>query len=192
VLLDARDRHEGTAFTLGDGSGKPKGLITAVAADAGSIVAPTTAEAFAVADIYKVAAALPARHQANASWMANHILEYAIRQMATGDGANHAFWADLGQGTPPTLLGKSWRGCSDMDATFSAAATAAHNYLLLFGDLKKYQIVDRVGATTETIPHVMGADGRPKLVRGLVLLWRAGADCLDTNAFRLLDIPTSA
>ena len=192
VMLDAKANAEGAAFTTGSGTGRPKGVITAVAADSGSIVAPTTAETFAEADIYKVAAALPPRHQGNASWLANYVLEYTIRQFATGDGANHAFWADLGAGTPPALVGKPYRGCSDMDGVWSAAATAAHNYLLLFGDFRKYMIVDRIGTTMETVPHVVGANGRPTGERGLLMYWRVGADCLDTNAFRLLDIPTTA
>jgi HK97 family phage major capsid protein len=192
VMLDAKANAEGAAFTTGSGTGQPKGVITAVAADSGSIVAPTTAETFAVADIYKVAAALPPRHQGNASWLANYVLEYTIRQFATGTGPSHAFWADLGAGTPPALVGKPYRGCSDMDGVWSAAATAAHNYLLLFGDFRKYMIVDRIGTTMETVPHVLGANGRPTGERGLLMYWRVGADCLDTNAFRLLDIPTTA
>jgi HK97 family phage major capsid protein len=191
AMRDAKDRHEATAFTTGDGSGKPKGIITALAADAGSLVTPTTAETFALADIYKVAAALPARHLANAQWMANHTLEFGIRQFATGDGANSAFWADLGDGTPPRLLGRNYNGCSDMDGAINPAATA-NNYLLLFGDFSKYQVVNRVGATTEFIPHIMGANGRPTLQRGVVMYWRVGADALDTNAFRLLNVATTA
>lgn len=192
VMLDAKANAEGAAFTTGSGTGRPKGVITAVAADSGSIVAPTTAEAFAAADLYKVAAALAPRHQGNASWLTNYVLEYTIRQFATGDGANHAFWADLGDGTPARLLGKPYRGCSDMDGVYSAAATAAHNYLVLFGDFRKYMIVDRIGTTMETVPHVLGDNGRPTGERGLLMYWRVGADCLDTNAFRLLDVPTTA
>lgn len=190
MLLDSKERHEATAFTTGDGSGKPKGVITAVAADAGSLVTPTTAEAFAVADVYKVAGALGARHALNARWAANYSVELLIRQMASGD-QTHAFWSDLGGGTPPTLLGKPWHQASDMDGAFNAAATA-NNYFLLFGDFSKYLIVDRVGARTELVPHVVGSNRRPTGQRGLFFYWRVGADALDTNAFRLLNIATTA
>jgi HK97 family phage major capsid protein len=191
AMTDGRDRLEATAFTTGDGSGKPKGIITAVAADAGSLVTPTTAETFAVADVYKVAAALPPRHQANAQWAAAYATELSIRQFASGDGANHAFWSDLGGGTPPNLLGKPWNQVSDMDGTYNPAATAA-NYLLLFGDFSKYMIVDRIGTTVEIVPHVLGSNRRPTGQRGLLMYWRVGADCLDTNAFRLLNVATTA
>lgn len=190
--LDARDRLEATAFATGTGSGQPKGVITAVAANSGSIIAPTTAETFAVADVYKVAKALPARHQAHAQWAANYAIELEVRQFATGSGPSHAFWSDLGGDTPPRLLGKPWNQMSDMDGVYSAAATAAHNYLLLFGDFSKYLIVDRIGTTAEIVPHVLGSNRRPTLQRGLLTYGRTGADCLDTNAFRLLDIPTTA
>jgi HK97 family phage major capsid protein len=192
VLTDAKDRHEATAFTVGDGNGKPKGVITAVAADAGSIIAPTTAESFQLADLYKVAQPLPARHQLNASWMINPQLTWTVRQWLTGEDSPNAAWTDLGDGTPPRLLGHRYLECTEMDSVWDAAVTAAHNYVLLYGDLKKYQVVDRVGTTVELVPHIFGDNRRPTAQRGLFMWWRVGGDCLDTNAFRLLDIPTTA
>ncbi|HEX2301359.1 MAG TPA: phage major capsid protein, partial [Pseudonocardiaceae bacterium] len=61
VLTEAADRLMSTGYTVGSGTGEPKGVITAVSAVSGSVVAPATAETFASADVYSVIEALPAR-----------------------------------------------------------------------------------------------------------------------------------
>lgn len=195
AMLDAKNRLEATAFTVGTGSGQPQGVITGVAAwnSGASIVAPTGPEAFALDDIYKVAKSLPGRHQPGASWLSGPGLEYLIRGFASGGSPSaSAFWADLGAGTPPNLVGRPYRVASDMDDTWNPAATEAHNYVLLFGDFSRFQIVDRIGVVTEIVPHLFGANQRPTGQRGLLMYWRTGAGVVDGNAFRLLDIPTTA
>ncbi len=62
LLLDGADRLMSTAYTTGTGTGQPTGIITALAGTA-SVITPTTAEAFAAADIYKLIEALPPRWQ---------------------------------------------------------------------------------------------------------------------------------
>ena len=39
--------------------------------------------------------------------------------------------------------------------------SAAHDYVLLCGDFKQYVILDRVGASLELNPHLIGGSGRP-------------------------------
>lgn len=192
LLADAKDQLEAEAFTTGAGAGsnKPKGIITAVAADAGSIVAPTTAETFASTDTYKVQEAVPARWRANARFMANLSIINKIRQFDTGGGS--AQIAQLGEATPSRLLGWPLHENSTMDGAYDAAATAAHNYLLLAGDFQHYVIADRIGTTVELVPHLFGANGRPTGQRGYFMWFRTGGDCTNTDAFRLLDIPTTA
>jgi HK97 family phage major capsid protein len=55
---------------------------------------------------------------------------------------------------------------------------------MIYGDFSRYLIVDRVGLTVETIPHLFGASQRPTGQRGLYAYWRNGAKVLDANAFR--------
>jgi len=51
------------------------------------VVAPTTAEAYAAADVFKVQNAAAARWQANSSWMMNLAFINNTRQFETSNGA---------------------------------------------------------------------------------------------------------
>lgn len=188
IMLDERDVAEASAFTTGNGTTQPQGFVTALDGTA-SEVAPTTAETYAVADIYKTLEALPARHRANAVWQASLPAINLTRQFDTGGGAN--LIAQLGEASPPTLVGKRLVENSFMDGTIDPAATA-DNFLLAVGNWSRYVVVDRVGATAEIVPHLFGASGRPTGQRGLYFYCRVGGEVVDINAFRMLNIATTA
>ncbi|MEU4133651.1 phage major capsid protein [Streptomyces wuyuanensis] len=188
LLAFGRDTLEAAAFTTGSGSGQPTGIVTALAGGS-SEVAPTTAETFAAADIYKLDNALPARYRANASWLANRAIYNLVRQFDTGGGAQ--MWERIGADVPPELLGRPALEAEDMDGTFDAAATA-NNYLAVYGDFQHYVIADRVGMTVEFIPHLVGANQRPTGQRGWYAYYRVGADSVLDGAFRLLNVATAA
>jgi predicted phage gp36 major capsid-like protein len=57
--------------------------------------------------------------------------------------------------------------------------------VLLSGDFSQYAIVDRLGATVEHLPLLVGANRRPTGERGWFLYWRTGADVLIPDAFRI-------
>lgn len=187
LLLDAADQLHATAFTTGAGSTQPTGIITALAGGS-SEVAPTVAETFSAADVYKVLEALPPRFRPNARWMGNLTILDEIDQFETTNGAKK--FPQVGT-DPSILLRRPVHENSNMDGTRSAAATA-NNYALLVGDFSNYVIVDRIGTRLELIPHVFGANGRPTLQRGALMWFRTGADSVNDNAFRLLNIATTA
>ncbi|WP_254076253.1 phage major capsid protein [Streptomyces sp. P3] len=132
LLADAKDRLEATAFATGDGSGKPKGVVPAVAAVSGSVVASATTDTYAVADVYAVEQSLPPRHRITGkpSWMAAKPIINKTRQFDTAGGSS--FWANLGMGQPEQLLGAPIYEASAMDGTINAGA---ENYTLLLGGL---------------------------------------------------------
>lgn len=190
---DAKEVHEATAFTNGDGSGKPTGIVYTITAVGGSEVAPTTAETFAVADVFKTYKALPARHMLRASWLANPVTYVTIRQLLMAEDGAEGVWQDFGQGKPPSMIGRPTYHASDMDSTDGILASeTATNDVLLAGDFENYVIVDRLGATVEIVAHIPGANGRPTGQRGFFYYWRVGAEAVNTDAFRLLAIPTAA
>ncbi|MEU9861325.1 phage major capsid protein [Streptomyces sp. NPDC047971] len=188
LLAFGKDTLEAAAFTTGTGSGQPTGIITALAGGS-SEVAPTTAETFAVADIYKLDQALPARYRANGSWMANRAIYNLVRQFDTEGGAD--LWERLGADVPPMLLGRPALEAEDMDGAFNPAASA-DNFVLLFGDFEHYVIADRIGMTVEFLPHLVGANNRPTGQRGWYAYYRVGADSVNDAAFRLLNLETTA
>lgn len=185
LLADAKDRLEATAFATGNGTSQPKGVITAVSAVSGSVVASATADTYAVADVYAVEQALPPRYRltGSPSWMANKAIINKTRQFDTAGGSS--FWANLGMGQPEQLLGAPIYEASAMDGVINAGA---ENYSLLLGDFRNYYIVDRVGMTMVYEPLVKGANGRPTGEAGWFAYWRVGADVVNADAFRLLNI----
>ena len=78
-----------------------------------------------------------------------------------------------------------------MDSTFNASATA-DNFLLAYGDWKQFVIVDRIGTTLELVPHLFGDNSRPTGERGALLWFRTGSDVVVDNAFRILNVATTA
>jgi HK97 family phage major capsid protein len=191
MIQRGKDDLEGAAFATGTGSAQPKGVVTAIAAVSGSKVAPATGETFAVADVYATEAALAARYRSRASWVANKAWYSKIRQFDTAGGSS--FWANLGGGQPPELMMYPAYESSDMDGALPDAAVDAQNYALLLGDFSNYLIADRVGMSIELVPHLFHtSNNRPSGQRGFLAWWRVGADVVNTDAFRLLSIPTAA
>lgn len=176
-----KDRMESVAFVTGSGTGQPKGVVTAVAAVAGSVVDPATAATLALSDVYKVDQALPARWAANASWLAHRAIYNKLRQFDTNGGS--ALWGYLAEGRKGELLGRP-----DYIAEAMDSAAAADANVLLFGDFSNYVIADRIGTSIEFIPNLFGADGRPTGKRGWLAHFRVGADVVNAGAFRLLQL----
>lgn len=186
LLADAKANFEAGQFAVGDGaSGHMQGVVTGVAAAAGSVVQTATAATFAVEDVYDVHDAVTDRAFAHgASWVAHRKISSKIRQFATGTGQNvGAFWATLGEGNPPELLGNPILTASAMDSTVATGSNIA-----LIGDFSEYLIVDRIGMVVQYNPLVVGSNGRPNGKVGWFAYWRTGAGVLDPGAFRLLQV----
>lgn len=180
LLADAKDEEEADSFVLGDGTGtEPDGIVGAL--DVASHVQSVANDAFGVGDLYKLEEALGARFRARASWLANRFIYNKVRQFDTAGGAN--LWVRIGDSRGAELLGYPAFEASAMDAS-----TADDKLPLILGDFSKFLIVDRIGMSTELIPHLFGPSGRPTGQRGLYAIWRNNTKILVDNAFRLLQI----
>ncbi len=187
IMVDELNRRQNEAFVLGSGVGQPTGFVAALAGTASEINGDGT-EAISAADPYKLQAALPARFQRNSAWAAALPVLNTLRQAETGNGA-HAF-PSL-HGDPPTLLGRGVFEVSEMDSAIDAGATES-NYMLALGDWSQFLIADRLGTRVEVVQHLVGANRRPTGQRGFYAYFRCGSDVLVPEAFRLLDVPTTA
>ena len=190
VLVDSLDNLMATAYTTGNGTTAPQGIVTGLVGTASEINGQGS-EALAATDPFDLQNALPARFSANATWQAHIATMNTYRQMETTNGA-HEF-PELRQ-NPPYLLGKRFFENSNMDGAINAAATA-NNYVMVYGDVAAgYYIVDRVGSQLELIPNLVDGSGssRPTGERGAILWARTGAEVVIPQALRLLDIPTTA
>lgn len=194
MFVDAKDRLEVVAFTTGDGSSKPTGIVTELDGTSSELT-ETTSETFTLADVYKTLNNLAPRYRMSAmqaSWMAHLATMNAIRQFDTNGGGG--LWTTLGGGTPDELLGYRIYENSAMDdsSTIDAAATA-DNFILIIGDWSNYVIVDRIGLNVELIPHLFATgNNRPSGQRGFYAYWRVGAESVNDAAFKVMNVSTAA
>ena len=201
MFQEAKDDLEASKFVNGaSGSNEPIGIVTALDGTS-SFQSPATAETFVIGDVYKVINNLPAKYRTamldgsvqtnRASWIADISTYNSIRQFDTSGGAG--LWTTLGNGTPDRLLGYPVYEASAMRGTVDInTAATADNFILVLGDFRNYVIVDRVGMSIEYIPHLFGANGRPTGQRGWYAYWRVGADSVNDDAFRTLNVVTAA
>lgn len=186
LVADAKTRLEATAFTVGNGTTQPAGIITRLAAVTASRVSTTTNAAFGAVDVLALDTSLSPRWRENASFIANKGIYNLARLFATGSGAlSGSFWVDFGGGLPPKMIGYEADQVSDMTGSLSAATASTDNILVL-GDFKQYLIADRIGVSMVYEPLVKGASFRPTGQVGWYTTWRVGGDVLVNDAFRLL------
>ncbi|WP_078309202.1 phage major capsid protein [Mycobacterium sp. 96-892] len=188
LLAAGKDDLEAEAFITGSGSGRPTGLVTALDGTSAEVAA-LTPETFALADLYNIQGALPARHRIRASWLANNLIYNKVRQFDTNGGAG--LWERLPDDRPAKLLGKPVGEAEAMKGTWNAAATA-DNFVLAFGDFENFVITDRIGFRVEFLPHLFGANRRPTGQRGWYAYYRVGSNVVDPGAFKILNIATTA
>lgn len=187
LLVDAADVLQAEAFVSGTGNDQPEGFVTGLAGT-DSELDPATAETFAAEDVYAVQSALGPRFQANARWAASLSTINTIAQFETGNGAR--MFPELGEGR---LLRRPLEELSEMDGVdgIDTGATADHR-ILAYGDFRHVLIVDRLGSTIELVPHLFGANRRPTGESGLLLWFRTGSKVLVPEAFRVLNVATTA
>lgn len=183
LLADAKVRLEEAAFaTANTGASQPRGVVAAALAVTASIVTAAATNAFAVGDVYNTSDALRPRDAAQASWIANKKIFSLIRRFDTSGGGS--FWTNIGMGRPNELLGQPVYECSTMTGVVSTGAN-----VLLAGNFKQYYIVDRVGMSIMYEPMVKSTgNGRPTGQAGWFAFWRVGADVVDADAFRVLQL----
>jgi len=186
LIADGFKVQEDAVFVTGTGSGEPYGALTRITATTGSRVSPTTASTFttaSVADIFKVRDALPTRFRnSSTAWVSNIAIQSVIQQMGAATVGPGAFWSNMLDGSPSTLLGFPNLEASAMTGTIGAAAN-----ILMLMDWSRFAIVDRIGTTID-VGRVLGANGRSIASNEVFAYRRYGSDVLDVNAGRVLKL----
>ena len=192
MLGDSKDVLEATKFAVGSGTNEPFGVITG----ATTVFTASNTNSLVVADIYGVHNALGPRFRRAASWSMRNEVADRIRQLDTAGGAN--LWIDNLQlrsaAVPNSMtdgrMGAGLLGKAAYEATGQSGTFTTGQLIGVIGDFGYYKIVDRIGLSIETIPHLFGAaqGNLPTGQRGLYAYWRVGAKVLDANAFRTLKL----
>ena len=124
---------ENTAFTTGDGSSTPQGVVTGASVG----VNLQGAAAITADELIDLFYSLEPEYQTRATWMMNSNTAAAIRQLREGAGTGAYLWQPaLSAGTPPTILGRP------VVINNSMADLGASAKPVLFGDLSFYWIAD--------------------------------------------------
>jgi len=173
---EAKDNLEATQFTLGTGAPQPQGIMV------GATYLGTTAGSatLAIADVYTLQDALPARYQPNAKWMASGTILNKVRRL-TGPG--HTTEMPLFTDEGPAILRRRAYENSKM-----STSTASAQKVLVYGDFSRFLIVDRIGMNVELVAHIMGGNQRPTGQRGLFAWWRTVSVVRDLNGLRVLKV----
>jgi HK97 family phage major capsid protein len=184
MIQVAKEDEEANVFALGNGTGKPLGMVYDIYTNyTGQVQASATADTFAVADLYALRNKIAARYQGRGTWMGNQLIMDKIRQFDTAGGGS--YWVDLNGANPSSLMGFPVITNPEMDGTYGSG----DNYVLVYGDFSGYTIVDRIGLTVEPIPHLFGSNNNfPNGMRGIWAYWRTGARVTNSEALAVLNV----
>lgn len=176
LIQDAKDTLEAEKFPLGTGSNQPQGVVWKIIDDGTSIV---PASAFDLDAIDELTGELPERFQSGASIAGHRKIFTKIRQLGTAGAPANSIYDPIAG----TLYGYPRRISSFMDGT-----SGPGDEPLLIGDFSYFVIIDRLGLTTEFVPHMVDGSGELTGQRAIFARWRNTSRVLTVNAFRLLQL----
>ena len=135
---------EDNQFLVGDGNGRPRGLLPS-SANGESLTEANSGNASALTGdgVIDLVYALASQYRQNAVFIAERATYKAIRKLKTGDG-EYLWQPNYQAGEPERLLGFP---VLEQEAMPTIASSA---YPIVFGDMRQtYCIVDRVGMSIE-------------------------------------------
>lgn len=143
-LADVFSRKENTAFISGDGSGKPKGILSYTAGTSwGQIEQLGTgagAAIIAADDIVELYYKLKEDYATRATFLMNRSVAQLVRLLKETTTGQYLWQPGLAAGAPDTLMGVPAIQAADMPVA------AVNNIVMAVGDFQSaYQIVDRSG-----------------------------------------------
>ena len=143
---------EEEAFFIGDGSGKPTGIL---ANNGGGEVGVTAASATAITldEIMDLFYSLKSPYRRNAVFIMNDSTIKAIRKLKDNNG-QYLWQPSVAAGTPDTILNRPVRTSAYMPAIAAGAKT------IVFGDFSYYWVADRQGRVFKRLNELYAATGQ--------------------------------
>lgn len=143
---------EEEAFLIGDGKGKPTGLLHTVG---GAEIGVTAASAAALTadEMFDLYYSLKAPYRKNAVFIMHDASIKALRKLKDASG-QYLWQPSLTAGTPDTLINRPVYTSTFMPAIKAGAKTA------LFGDLSYYWIADRAGRVFKRLGELYAPTGQ--------------------------------
>jgi HK97 family phage major capsid protein len=179
-VADKMARLEATAFISGDGTTKPKGILTYAAGTTfGQVQQLTTGASGAITadSLVQLYFSLKDEYARRASFLMHRTTVQAVRLLKEATTNQYLWQPGLSAGTPDTLLGVPVALAADMPTP------AANSLSVAVGDFKRaYLIVDRVGIRTLRDPFTA------KPFVKFYTTKRVGGKVVNTDAIKLLKL----
>lgn len=173
---------EDRAFLLGDGVGKPEGILANPDVLANSHLSGTDT-AFDSDDLLDVMYALKPPYARNGYWMMHRMTSLYIRKMKVIVNGEYAWQPGMQAGQPDLLFGRPVIENPDMVAPVNGAFSQ-NDIPILFGDFRRgYLIVDRVGMDITRDELTQAENGQVKFVGRK----RVGGQVIMPEAFSILE-----
>ena len=143
---------EEEAFFVGDGTGKPTGILDATG---GGQLGKTTSGATAISfdEIMDLFYSLKSPYRKNATFLMNDSTVKAIRKLKDG-GGKYIWQPSMVAGTPDTILNRPVLTSAYMPEI------SAGNKTVAFGDFKYYWIADRQGRSFKRLNELFAVTGQ--------------------------------
>jgi HK97 family phage major capsid protein len=143
---------EEEAFFVGNGSGKPTGIL---AATGGGQVGVTTAGATAITldEILDLFYSLKSPYRRNAAFIMNDATVKAIRKLKDSTG-QYLWQPSIKEATPDTILNRPLRTSAYVPTLEAGAKT------VVFGDFSSYWVADRQGRVFKRLNELYAATGQ--------------------------------
>jgi HK97 family phage major capsid protein len=176
-------------FTVGSGTGEPKGILTAISAVSGDRVKVTTGGTIGAPDPYLVWKALPQKYRRNASWLMSVGVNNAIRQIGAAN-VFHGYTVNLPEGWADQLFNRPVYESAYMPDTTTWTTTAEGQAIV--GDFQNFVVARNGGMSVELVPQLFqqvtagSGPATPTGQRGWFAYARIGSDSSNTAGFRLL------
>jgi len=189
LLAQGYDELLVNKFTIGSGTGEPKGILTAISAVAGDRVKVTVGGSITAPDPYAVWKALPQKYRRNASWLMSVGVNNAIRQIGAAN-VFHGYTVNLPEGWADQLFNRPVYESAYMPDTTTWTTTAEGQAIV--GDFQNFVVARNGGMSVELVPQlfqqVVAGTGPavPTGQRGWFAYARIGSDSSNTAGFRLL------
>lgn len=182
-VADKFARLEATSFISGDGTTKPKGILTYTAGTSwGQIqqVASGTSAVVTADSLLQLYYALKDEYSKRATFLMHRTTVQAVRLLKEATTNQYLWQPGLAAGTPDTLLGVPVALAADMPVPAASSLSVA------VGDFKRaYLIVDRIGIRTLRDPFTA------KPFVKFYTTKRVGGKVMNTDAIKLLKLSVS-
>jgi len=151
LLSEAFTLGENDAFINGNGVGRPMGILTQVDGDGPAKVVSGSAGTLLGDGLISLYGALPSQYEGNATWTFNKATEMIIRKLK--DTTNNYLWPIIPQVGNFGVAPRELLGFPTLRDEFMPDV-AAGAYPIIFGDLRGYLVLDRVGIAVQRLSEL--------------------------------------